>query len=41
MINILLDDGESVFIQKTTNENEIIGINTLKQLEEASSYGLE
>ena len=40
VINILLDNGESVFIQKTINEHEIIGINTLKQLEEASSYEL-
>ena len=40
VINILLDDGESVFIQKTTSEHEIIGINTLKQLEDASNYGL-
>ena len=37
VINILLDNNESVFIQKTTKVNEIIGINTLEQLENANN----
>jgi len=37
VINILLDNNESVFVQRTTNTNEIIGINTLEQLENANN----
>ncbi|MBI90238.1 MAG: UDP-N-acetylglucosamine pyrophosphorylase [Candidatus Marinimicrobia bacterium] len=36
-LNILLDKNEVVFIQKTNRINEIIGINTLEQLKEASN----
>ena len=39
VINILLDDNEPVFIQETENYHEIIGINTLEQLEDAKNYG--
>jgi len=37
VLNILLGENESVFIQKTNRINEIIGINTLEQLKEASN----
>ena len=37
VINILLSSNEPVFIKKTANTNEVIGINTLKQLKEANN----
>jgi len=37
VINILLDDDELVFTEETMNANEIIGINTLEQLENANN----
>ena len=37
VLNILLDENQPVFIEKTMNVNEIIGINTLEQLEEANN----
>ena len=37
VLNILLDDNELVSTQKTNNANEIIGINTLEQLQSASN----
>ena len=36
ILNILLDSNELVFTQKTSHVNEIIGINTLDQLEKAN-----
>ena len=36
MINILIDDGELVFIEKTANVDEIIGINTIEQLKDVN-----
>ena len=38
VINILLDNNEPVFIEKTKNEHEIIGINTLKQLKDVINH---
>jgi len=37
VLNILLDENQPVFIEKTMNVNEIIGINTLEQLEQANN----
>ena len=37
VLNILLDENQPVFIEKTINSDEIIGINTLEQLEEANN----
>jgi len=37
VLNILLDENEPVFIEKTMNVNEIIGINTIEQLEGANN----
>ena len=36
VLNILLDNNQQVSIEKTKNINEIIGINTFKQLKEAN-----
>ena len=36
VLNILLDSNELVFIHKTSHLNEIIGINTLDQLEKVN-----
>ena len=37
VINILLSSHEPVFIEKTINTNEVLGINTLEQLKEANN----